>query len=120
MDILLLSPHPERWASCAEVFTAHGAQLRTAADLASGMELIRRQPPVLVVLDLGLSAEELRKAVIGILQVNAMIHTAAVSDMSESQFHDVMEGLGMLMGLPASPSADDARRLMAALSAVRA
>ena len=73
----------------------------------------------LVILVLGLPAVELRKAVIGILQVNAMIHTAAVSAMSEKEFHDIMEGLGMLMGLSDPPSADGARRLMAALSAVQ-
>lgn len=83
------------------------------------MDAVRRQNPALVILDLGLPADELRKAVIGILQVNAMIHTAAVSAMSETEFHDIMEGLGMLMGLSDPPSVDGARRLMAALSAVQ-
>lgn len=119
MDILLISPRPDAWAECAPVFAAQGATLHDAADLESGMEAVRRRNPTLVILDLGLPAEELRKAVIGILQVNAMIHTAAVSTMNESEFHDVMEGLGMLMGLSDPPSADGARRLMAALSAVR-
>lgn len=120
MDILLISPRPEAWAACASVFAAYGASLRTVADLDAGMDAVRRQNPALVVLDLELSAEGLRTAVIGILQINAMIHTAAVSDMDASEFHDVMEGLGMLMGLPRTPTVADARRLMEALSAVQA
>lgn len=120
MDILLISPRPEAWAECVPVFAAHGASLRTVADLDAGMDAVRRQNPTLAILDLGLSAEDLRKAVIGILQINAMIHTAAVSDMDASEFHNVMEGLGMLASLPPPPTADDARRLMDALAAVRA
>ena len=119
MDILLISPRPDAWAECAPVFAEHGANLRTAADLPAGMDAVRQQHPALVILDLGLPADELRKAVIGILQVNAMIHTAAVSAMSEKEFHDIMEGLGMLMGLSDPPSVDGVRRLMAALSAVQ-
>ena len=119
MDILLVSPRPEAWKDCAAVFAAQGAGLLTAADLASGMEVVRSRRPTLVILDLGLDAAALRKAIVGILQIDAMIHTAAVSGMSEEAFHDSMEGLGMLMGLPETPGADDARRLMDALNAVR-
>ena len=69
-----------------------------------GMELVRQQAPALAVLDLGLEPEELRKAVIDILMVNAMIHTTAVSPLTATEFHDKMEGLGMLMSLPGTSS----------------
>ena len=99
----------------APVFAEHGASLRTAADLPAGMDAVRQQHPALVILDLGLPADELRKAVIGILQVNAMIHTAAVSPMTAAEFHDKMEGLGMLMSLPVDFSVQDVEKMMTAL-----
>ena len=79
------------------------------------MELVRQQAPALAVLDLGLEPEELRKAVIDILMVNAMIHTAAVSPMTAAEFHDKMEGLGMLMSLPVDFTVRDVEKMMTAL-----
>ena len=61
------------------------------------------------------SPEELRKAVIDILMVNAMIHTAAVSPMTAAEFHDKMEGLGMLMSLPVDFTVQDVEKMMTAL-----
>ena len=34
-----------------------------------------------------------RQDVIGIMRVNALVHTAVVTDMAEEAFHDAMEGL---------------------------
>ena len=102
MDILIVTSRPEQWAPVLPVMEGRGAAVRQAGSLEQGMELVRQQAPALAVLDLGLEPEELRKAVIDILMVNAMIHTAAVSTMTAAEFHDKMEGLGMLMSLPNS------------------
>ena len=40
---------------------------------------------------------------IGIMLVNALVHTAVVTDMAEEVFHDAMEGLGILASLPPQP-----------------
>ena len=47
--------------------------------------------------------------------VNAMIHTAAVSPMTAAEFHDKMEGLGMLMSLPVDFTVQDVEKMMTAL-----
>lgn len=115
MDILIVSSRPERWSAALPVMESRGASVRQAASLEQGMEQVRRQAPALAVLDLGLEPEGLRKAVIDILMVDAMTHTAAVSEMSAEEFHDKMEGLGMLMSLPVDFSARDVEQMMAAL-----
>ena len=80
-------------------------------------ELLRqnRVAEAVELLDLGLEPDALRKAVIDILMVNAMIHTAAVSPMTAAEFHDKMEGLGMLMSLPVDFSVRDVEKMMTAL-----
>ncbi len=97
MDILIVTSRPEQWAPVLPVMEGRGASVRQAGSLEQGLELVRRQAPALAVLDLGLEPDALRKVVIDILMVNAMIHTAAVSPMTAAESHDKMEGLGMLM-----------------------
>ena len=115
MDILIVTSRPEQWAPVLPVMEGRGAAVRQAGSLEQGMELVRQQAPALAVLDLGLEPEELRKAVIDILMVNAMIHTAAVSPMTAAEFHDKMEGLGMLMSLPVDFTVRDVEKMMTAL-----
>ena len=98
MDILIVTSRPEQWAPVLPVMEGRGAAVRQAGSLEQGMEL-----------------EELRKAVIDILMVNAMIHTAAVSPMTAAEFHDKMEGLGMLMSLPVDFTVRDVEKMMTAL-----
>lgn len=83
MDILIVTSRPEQWAPVLPVMEGRGASVRQAGSLEQGLELVRRQAPALAVLDLGLEPDALRKAVIDILMVNAMIHTAAVKRVQE-------------------------------------
>ena len=115
IDILIVTSRPEQWAPVLPVMEGRGAAVRQAGSLEQGMELVRQQAPALAVLDLGLEPEELRKAVIDILMVNAMIHTAAVSPMTAAYFHDKMEGLGRLMSLPVDFTFRDVEMMMTAL-----
>ena len=62
----------------------------------------------------------MKQAVIDIMRVNALVHTAVVSDMPEDVFPDVMEGLGILASLPTTPTADDARRVTRLLTELQA
>ena len=66
-------------------------------------------------LDLGLEPEELRKDVIDILMVNAMIHTAAVSPMTAAEVHDKRELRGIIMFLPVDFTVRDVEKMMTAL-----
>lgn len=118
MDILVISPREGLWQQLAPQFEARGADLRTAGTLDDGLKALNERHAALVVLDLGTDRATVRQAVFRVLSVDAMIHTAAVTDMSAEEFHDAMEGLGMLTSLPMQPSTADVDRLMDALQAM--
>ncbi len=120
MDILVISARATLWRNLSSQFELRGASMRRAASLEEGLKELRRSPAALAVLDLNMDNSVLRDAVFRVLSVDAMIHTAAVSDMSAEEFHDAMEGLGMLMKLPMEPSPSDIDRLMEALHRVSA
>ena len=118
MDMLCITSRPDLWEAFQPVLTRRGVSLRTVPSLDEALPQLRAAAPALVVLDLGLEAPALRAAVIEVLKINAMIHTAAVSTMAEDVFHDAVEGLGMLMSLPEKPSEQDVERLLDALQAL--
>lgn len=119
MVILCVTERPAFWESLRPVFTAHGAELRLVSTLEAALAVIADTPPALCLLDPDESAG-LRAAVIRILTLNAAVHTAAVTDLDATAFHDSMEGLGMLTGLPRTPAAADIERMLEALRALSA
>lgn len=118
MELLLVTSRPESWNECLPVLRSGDCTLKEAASLEEAKALIKAAPPVLAILDLGPDDKALRQAVIDIMMIDASVHTAVVSDMDPEAFHEATEGLGILMSLPSSPTAEDARRLLAALSGV--
>ena len=118
MNILCVTGRAAFWEALRPAFAAQGAELHLTPTLDTALAVIADTPPALCLLDLEAAAAELRAAVIRILTLNAAVHTAAVTTLEATAFHDSMEGLGMLMGLPLSPAAADIERLLAALRAV--
>lgn len=118
MDILVVSPRADLWQNLRPQFEKHGAALRLAPSMDEALSDLTARRADLVVLDINADAPDLRHAVFRILSVSAMIHTAAVTTMSPETFHDAMEGLGMLTGLPVNPSPTDIDALMTALGKV--
>ena len=53
-----------------------------------------------------------------ILEINASLNTAVISDLAPEAFHASTEGLGILCGLPARPAAADAGPVLDQLEAV--
>jgi DNA-binding NarL/FixJ family response regulator len=74
--------------------------------------------PVMVIIDQDLGHMPGVELVPRLLQINAMIHTALVSDEPEAIFHDRTEGLGILMKLPPRPDGQEAVDLCERLSEV--
>ena len=118
MDILLVSDTPEKWSDCIAVLEQKGYRPVTVTNMTDALSSIRTTPPVLAILDSDMDAGGIRKAVIDILMVNAAVHTAVSSEMPDEVFHDAMEGLGILMGLPLHPSPADMITLLDALEKV--
>ena len=101
-----MSPFIEALRSDAEVhlecFTS-GADVLNAARTASAQ---------LVVVDSLLPDEEPLGLVSKLIRVNAMVNTAVVSPLTEEEFHQASEGLGVLGRLPEKPGSGDASELM--------
>lgn len=118
MNIVCATPRAAFWEALRPAFATEGAELRPVATADAALALVRDTPPDLLILDLGLDAAALRGIIVDVLRINAAVHTAAVTDMDAEAFHDRMEGLGMLMGLPTEPASGDISRLLTALRTV--
>lgn len=118
-SILLQTGRPAVFAPFVEELERQGCTVTTVTDAAVCTTCVQRQAPHLVVVDAP-TQEQARQDVISIMRVNALVHTAVVTDMSEEAFHDAMEGLGILAPLSPAPGADDALRLVRLLNEILA
>jgi DNA-binding NarL/FixJ family response regulator len=85
---------------------------------AEALEAVRLSAPHLVIIDSGLADNEPLELVKKLLMINAMINTAVVSPLSEEEFHEASEGLGVLGRLPKEPGESDAADLLGKLRMV--
>ncbi len=107
--IVLVSPRMNQWRafadSLAKSLPLEIATVRTGAE---ALTAATEKKPLAMVIDASLedmSGETLARRLLGI---NAMIHTALVSDLPSEAFHEQMEGLGIVMQLPAHLTTDQA------------
>ena len=54
-----------------------------------------------------------------LILVNPMLNCVAVSSLSEKDFHEASEGLGVMNHLPVNPGADDAEELLKNLRRIK-
>jgi DNA-binding NarL/FixJ family response regulator len=54
-----------------------------------------------------------------LISVNPLINCVAVSSLSEKDFHEASEGLGVMNHLPVNPGADDAEELLKNLRLIK-
>ena len=102
----------------AQALRDAGRELRCITTLEDARALLKSAAPALIVLDMALPQVALREAVISLLMVDARVHCAVVTDMAADDFHDAMEGLGILMPLPVACGAADAAQLLHALDSL--
>jgi DNA-binding response OmpR family regulator len=79
---------------------------------AEAQSLVRTGCPHLVIVDStseDLDSFDLVRRIIG---VNAMVNTAVASALSDEDFHDKGEGLGILCRLPPEPGRNDSKALL--------
>lgn len=88
---------------------------------ASGKETLAEAggiQPLLVVIDEDLPDMTGIEIVRELLKTNAMINTALVSPLSEEDFHEFSEGLGVLLQLPATPGENEAGKIVSSLKGI--
>ena len=79
---------------------------------AEALEATRTTAPHLMIIDADLPDTAPLDLVQKLLMVNAMVNTAVVSPLSDAEFHEASEGLGVLGRLPHDPGRSDAGELV--------
>jgi DNA-binding NarL/FixJ family response regulator len=100
------------WSSSPEVHLQH------VGSGAEALEAARTAAPHLVIIDADLPDTAPLDLVQKLLMVNAMVNTAVVSPLSDEEFHEASEGLGILGRLSNEPGRGEATDLMGKLRMV--
>jgi len=113
LSILVVTSHRKPLRSLIETLSSDSEiHLEEVVSGTEALNSVRLSPPHLVVIDGELPDIKPLDLVRSLLQVNAMVATAVVSSLSEEQFHEESEGLGILAQLPVQPGEKDAAELM--------
>lgn len=126
MRVLISGSRGEYWERLFPVFVRHGMQPVILEEFSAVVKALRNAPPALVVVDAGADdaanadahIQKLRETLAALLAANAMVHAAVVSFLPEETLHDALEGLGILGGMPASPTEEDIAALAQTLNTV--
>jgi DNA-binding NarL/FixJ family response regulator len=119
LRIVLATARPEALQAFAAALSSNPeVHLQHVASGAEALEAVRVSAPHLVIIDSGLANNEPLELVQKLLMVNAMVNTAVVSPLSEEEFHEASEGLGVLGRLPKEPGESDAADLLGKLRMV--
>jgi DNA-binding NarL/FixJ family response regulator len=116
----MVSPDVEKWKPfAAELGNRCQVEVIATCTGAQALDAVREKGPVAMVVDQDLGDMPGVELVPRVLQFNAMIHLALVSEQPEELFHEQTEGLGILMKLPSLPDRQTAvqfsERLMGVL-----
>ncbi|MHC1724489.1 MAG: response regulator [Syntrophobacteraceae bacterium] len=85
---------------------------------AEALSVVRTRSPHLVIVDSDGPATDSLDLVREIISTNAMVNTAVVSMLSDEDFHEKSEGLGILCRLPLQPRKDDSKALLQQLRGI--
>jgi DNA-binding response OmpR family regulator len=114
--ILIVTPHRKRLAEFAQSLAEQqDIQVAWAEDGKAAIADVMRHPPLAVIIDDNLLDLPGFDLVRRLLPINALIHTAVISDLSPEAFHEAGEGLGIMAQLPLSPTKPDALEILSRL-----
>jgi DNA-binding NarL/FixJ family response regulator len=119
LRIVLATARPQAMQGFAEALSSNPAvNLQRVSSGAEALEAARATSPHLMIIDADLTDTAPLDLVQNLLMVNAMVNTAVVSPLSDEEFHEASEGLGILTRLPNHPGMSDANELLKKLRAV--
>lgn len=111
--LLLVTPDKASFEEFASILERHDdVELSWAESGKRALDMISEAPFDLVVADEKLGDMTGIEFIETLVSVNPMINSAAVSSLPGDQFHEVSEGLGILLQLPVQPGAKDAEDLL--------
>jgi DNA-binding NarL/FixJ family response regulator len=118
LHIVLATSRPKAMQAFAEALSSN-PEVNLQRVISGGEALeAARTAPHLVIIDADLPDTAPIALVQKLLMVNAMVNTAVVSPLSDEEFHEASEGLGILGRLPNDPGRSDADELLHRLKMV--
>jgi DNA-binding response OmpR family regulator len=119
LHIVLVSVRPKIFRSFAEgLSTDPQVCLDQVTSGAEALSIVSTGRPHLVVVDSEVPDADPLDLVRQMIVANALVNTAVVSPLSDADFHDKSEGLGILCRLPFEPGGNDADALLQKLRSV--
>ncbi len=119
LRIVLATARPRAMQAFAAALSSNPeVRLQQVGSGAEVLETARASAPHLVIIDTGLQDDEPLELVQKLVRVNAMVNTVVVSPLSEEEFHEASEGLGVLGRLPVEPGEGDAAEVLNRLKKV--
>ncbi|HEY9074523.1 MAG TPA: response regulator [Desulfobaccales bacterium] len=119
LRLVLATNRPKALQTFAAALSSNPeVQLKQVVSGAEALEAARTFAPHLVIIDSDLPDTAPLELVQKLLMVNAMVNTAVASPLSEEEFHEASEGLGVLGRLPHDPGENDATDLLRQLRMV--
>jgi DNA-binding response OmpR family regulator len=113
LNIILTTTRPEAFKTFSEALSSdHEVNLRLVQSGAEALEAGRAPSVHLIVFDADLPDGSPLDLVQKLLAINAMVNTVVVSPLSDEEFHEQSEGLGVLGRLPQLPGPSDATDLL--------
>jgi DNA-binding NtrC family response regulator len=117
--ILLLTSRPDQLKTFIHALDQdREIVIATVESIQETVRAIEKSVPALVIVDhqvLGVSGLDIVRHLIN---VNAFIQTAVLSELDQKEFHERSEGLGILSKLPLIPKEEEARKLIRRLRQV--
>lgn len=119
LQILLLTIRQEATRRFADTISSDpGANLEAVSSVSVALDIVRNRLPHLAVIDYAFPDINWVDVVREMIAVNAMVNTAVLSPLSDADFHEKTEGLGILCRLPPEPDDKDAGYLLQKLREV--
>ena len=118
--ILLVSPDKNSLYGLASALAEHAdVDLSWAESGKTALEIVTDSAIDLVVTDESLGDMTGLEFAGRLLSVNPMINCASVSRLSPENFHEISEGLGIMVQLPVKPDKEDAEKLLQRLKDIK-
>lgn len=117
--IIMVSPQVEQWSDFGvELGRRCKTEVIAVRTGDQALKTAQKKKPAAILADQELDDMPGISLVPKVLQIDAMIHVALVSEHPEERFHEETEGLGILMKLPPVPDRQWAVRLSERLMGV--
>jgi DNA-binding NtrC family response regulator len=117
--ILLLTSRPDQLKPFIHALNQdRDSVVATVESIQETVKAIEKSVPALVIVDDQVQGLAGLDIVRHLINVNAFIQTAVLSELGQQEFHERSEGLGILSKLPLIPKEEEARKLIRLLRQV--